>query len=60
MKKFNKILFVLGILICLVGAGLMLDGTILGETTANTATIIEIIGIGLIANQKRTINNGGE
>jgi len=38
----------------------MFDGAILGETTTNIATVPGITGIGLIANQKRTMNNGGE
>ncbi len=38
-KKHSKILFVLGILICLAGAALMFDGAILGVTTTNIATI---------------------
>jgi energy-converting hydrogenase Eha subunit H len=59
-KKYRKILFVLGIVICLAGAGLMFDGAILGETTTNVATVIGIIGIGLIATQRRASNNGGE
>ena len=59
-KKYRKILFVLGILICLAGAGLMFDGAILGETTTNVATVLGITGIGLIATQKRATNNGGE
>jgi len=61
-KKYRKILFVLGILICLAGAGLMFDGAILGETTTNVATVLGITGIGLIATatQRRTMNNGGE
>jgi hypothetical protein len=61
-KKYRKILFVLGILICIAGAALMFDGAILGETTTNIATVLGITGIGLIATatQKRTINNGGE
>ena len=59
-KKYRKILFVLGILICLAGAGLMFEGAILGETTTNVATVIGIIGIGLIATQKRAMNRGGE
>ena len=33
MEKYRRALFALRILICLVGAGLMLDGAILGETT---------------------------
>ncbi len=59
-KTYKKILFVLGILICLAGAGLMFDGAILGETTTNVATVLGITGISLIATQKRTMNNGGE
>ena len=61
-KKYRKILFVLGILICLAGAALMFDGAILGETTTNVATVLGITGIGLIATstQRRAMNNGGE
>jgi len=59
-RKYRKILFVLGILICLAGAGLMFNGTILGETTTNVATVLGITGMGLIATQRRAMNNGGE
>ena len=59
-KKYKKILFVLGILICLAGAGLMFDGASLGETTANVASVLGITGICLIATQRRAMNNGGE
>ena len=61
-EKYKKILFVLGILVCLAGAGLMFDGAILGETTTNVATVLGITGIGLIATstQRRAMNNGGE
>ena len=59
-KKYRKILFVLGILICLAGAALMFDGAILGETTTNVATVLGITGMGLIATQRRAMNNGGE
>ena len=38
----------------------MFDGAILGETTTNIATILGITGMGLIATQKRAMNNGGE
>jgi len=38
----------------------MFDGAILGETTTNVATVLGITGIGLIATQKRTLNDGGE
>jgi hypothetical protein len=59
-KKHSRILFGLGILICLVGAALMFDGAILGETTTNIATVLGITGMGLIATQKRAMNRGGE
>jgi len=59
-KKYRKILFALGILICLAGAGLMFDGAILGETTTNAATVLGITGICLIATQRRIMNSGGE
>jgi hypothetical protein len=38
----------LGVLICLTGAYLMYNGSILGENTTGLATVIGIIGIGLI------------
>ncbi len=38
----------------------MFDGAILGGTTTNVATVLGITGIGLIATQKRAMNNGGE
>ena len=60
MKTYKKTLFVLGILICLAGAGLMFDGAILGETTTNVATVLGIIGIGLIATKRKAMTNGGE
>ena len=60
MKTYKKILFVLGILICLAGAGLMFDGAILGETTANVATTLGITGICLIATKRKAMIHGGE
>ena len=60
MKTYKKNFFVLGILICLAGAGLMFDGAILGETTTNVATVLGITGICLIATERRAMNNGGE
>jgi hypothetical protein len=59
-KKYRKILFGSGILICLSGAALMFDGAILGETTTNIATVLGITGIGLIATERRAMRNGGE
>jgi len=38
----------LGVLICLTGTYFMYNGNILGENTTGLATVIGIIGIGLI------------
>ena len=38
----------------------MFEGAILGEITANVATVLGITGMGLIVTQKRTMNHGGE
>ena len=59
-RNTKKKIFVLGILICLAAAALMFDGPILGETTANVSTVLGITGIGLIATQRKAMNNGGE
>ena len=45
----NKPLLILGILVALTGAFLMWHGSILGENTTGIATVVGIIGIGLIA-----------
>ena len=45
----NKPLFISGILVALIGAFLMWNGSILGENTTGIATVIGIVGIGLIA-----------
>lgn len=50
----NKPLFILGILIALTGAFLMWNGSILGENTTGIATVIGIVGIGLIATSGRS------
>ena len=44
----------LGILLALLGASLMWNGSILGENTTGIATIIGIVGIGLIATSKKS------
>jgi hypothetical protein len=43
---------VVGVLVCLIGGFLMFQGNILGERTTGIATIVGIIGIGLIASTK--------
>ena len=47
--KYGKLVFVIGLLIALTAAYLMYDGQILGENTTGIATVVLIIGIGLIA-----------
>jgi hypothetical protein len=51
-EKMNKkalIQFVLGIIVALIGAAIMFEGSIFGERTSGIATVIGIIGIGIIA-----------
>ncbi|UCC58729.1 MAG: hypothetical protein JSW14_02085 [Candidatus Bathyarchaeum sp.] len=50
MKKWNNIIRILGIAICLVGAYLMAFGEpIIGADHTGIATIVGITGIGLIS-----------
>jgi hypothetical protein len=46
-KKFS-IQFILGIIVTLIAASIMFEGRILGENTTGYATIVGIIGIGII------------
>lgn len=59
-KTDRNLLFVSGILVCLAETGLVFNGTILGETTTNVATVLGLTGIGLIATQRKAMNIGGE
>jgi hypothetical protein len=45
---WQYVILALGVTICLAGAFLMWDGSILGENHAGIATVIGIIGIGII------------
>jgi hypothetical protein len=45
----KKVLFVLGIILALIGAAIMIEGSILGERTIPAAIVIGIVGICLIA-----------
>ena len=49
----NKIQFIVGIFIALIGAGIMFHGNIFGERNSGIAIVIGIIGIGLIATSHR-------
>lgn len=54
-NKRATIQFIIGVLLSLLGAFLMFNGTLLGENTVSIARIIGIIGIGLIATSYTTI-----
>jgi len=49
----NIIQFIAGICVSLVGAGIMFHGSIFGERNSGIATVIGIIGMGLIATSYR-------
>ena len=52
----QTVLFVLGVAVCLTGAFLMAWGhPILGENHAGIATVIGIIGIGIITQSKKRL-----
>jgi len=48
-QTISIVLFISGICIALIGAGIMFHGNVFGERNSGIATIIGIIGIGLIA-----------
>jgi hypothetical protein len=48
-RKISLILFIAGICIALIGAGIMFHGNVFGERNSGIAIVIGIIGIGLIA-----------
>jgi energy-converting hydrogenase Eha subunit H len=48
----QKILFIFGIVLALTGAGIMFHGNVFKENNSSIATIIGIVGIGLIATSK--------
>ncbi|MFC1948874.1 hypothetical protein ACFLW0_01700 [Chloroflexota bacterium] len=54
-KKAFLPLFITGLVLALVGAFFMFNGDILGEDTTGTATVIGIVGIGLIATSNVTL-----
>ena len=48
-RKISIILFIVGICIALIGAGIMFHGNIFGERNSGIATVIGIVGIGMMA-----------
>lgn len=49
IQIMKKGLWILGIVLALTAAGLMFEGSILGENTTGIAIVIFIIGLALIA-----------
>lgn len=49
-RQYALLTWALGLTLCLIGALLMFEGSILGDRTTGIATVIGIVGIGLIAN----------
>jgi len=54
-KKSFLPLFIIGLVLALTAAFFMFDGDILGENTTGIATVIGIVGIGLIATSDFTL-----
>ena len=54
-KKIFLPLFITGLVLALAGAFFMFNGDILGENTTGIATVIGILGIGLIATSNFTL-----
>ena len=50
----RKILKAIGVLVCLTGGFLMYNGSILGESTTGIATVLGILGIGIITSSNKT------
>ncbi len=53
LNHLNLVQFIVGICISLIGAGIMFQGNLFGERNSGIATVIGIIGIGLIATSYR-------
>jgi hypothetical protein len=54
-RTWQRVLFALGITLCLTGALLMVNGSIFGDRTTGIAIVTGIIGIGLIGNFSATV-----
>ncbi len=50
----RNILKAIGVLVCLTGGFLMYNGSILGESTTGIATVLGILGIGIITSSNKT------
>ena len=54
-KKVFFTQWIIGLILALMAAFFMFDGDILGENTAGVATVVGIVGIGLIATSNVTL-----
>ena len=57
-RQYALLAWALGLTLCLTGALLMFEGSILGDRTTGIATVIGIVGIGLIANSSPPLTLG--
>ena len=48
-KTISIIIFISGLVVALIGAGIMFHGNVFAENNSGIATIMGIVGIGLIA-----------
>ena len=48
----QKIIFIFGIVLALSGTGIMFHGNVFGENNSGIATVLGIVGIGLIVKSK--------
>jgi len=53
MRNWQYSLLVIGVLVCLIGAFLMWDGSILGDRTTGITTVVGIVGISIIVKSKK-------
>ena len=53
INSWKHAMVALGVLVCLIGAFIMWDGSILGENTTGIATVLGITGIGIISRYQR-------
>jgi hypothetical protein len=59
MRKYAMAIFALGVAVCLTGAALMAFGEgLLGESHTGIATVIGIVGIGLLGTFAATSSKG--
>ncbi len=49
IMRWEYVLLVLGLSLCLIGAIVMLEGNIFGENNSSSAIVIGIVGVGLVA-----------